>query len=150
MRTFVLTTAVIGLAATECTAPGQGQSAVSLPAQVTSAGDKVVIDHEECPPERIRIIRSGPESAPNTIDWDVCGSVRRYKPFASMPGPGYIWVDVTPDYPASSLPAPLPPDTAEHPASMPTALCKDGTSSYATQNAVVCRRHGGLARSIVK
>jgi len=65
-----------------------------------------------CPRERVRVIRSlGGTYSVSSVDVDVCGVARRYR---------YIydngWVDVTALFPASSLPAPLPPDAKPTPA----------------------------------
>ena len=105
-RRFVAALVVAG--ATSCAAvPKSGSRASDW--GYDSLTTQVQFDHG-CPAEKIRLIRYDGSRA---VDLDVCGVVRRYKSFGSG-GVGYATtlVDVTTLYPASALPAPLPPDTS--------------------------------------
>lgn len=96
---------VVGLVMSGCATAGHGDPVSNATfGTLTTVAPQVSFDYS-CPNERIRVIRS----ERNTVDLDVCGAVRRYKSFASGQATGYTWLDVTNAYPASALPAPLPP-----------------------------------------
>lgn len=111
MKIMACVAGVIALVASGCVTahPGEQVSKVNF-GPMGSVGSQVAFDHG-CPPERIRVIRS----EGSAVDLDVCGVVRRYKFVASgaSSGPPYTWLDVTSAYPASALPAPLPPADAK-------------------------------------
>ncbi len=102
---------VLASTAACATAPKPGESFAAVQPGIASPmwdyrslADAATFDHG-CPRERIRVVREARDGA----DLDVCGAVRRYKHFgggAHVPG---TWLDVTSLYPASALPAPLPP-----------------------------------------
>jgi hypothetical protein len=93
--------------ATSCAMPKSGSRATDWRRDNLAA--QVQFDHG-CPAEKIRWIRNDDWRA---LDLDVCGVVRRYKTFVSADGSNVpTLVDVTALYPASALPAPLPPDTS--------------------------------------
>jgi hypothetical protein len=95
---------LLGFAASACVTPGEPLSNAVI-GPLSTVNGQVAFDHN-CPDDRIRLIRTDGV----TIDLDVCGQVRRYKPSASgLAGPQATWWDVTSMYPASALPAPLPP-----------------------------------------
>ncbi len=101
MKTFGLVLGMLGLAASACFTPGRGDTVPNtFVGPFSDLGDQVAFDHN-CPKERVRLVRRGP--AARTVDLDVCGTVRRYRMVENS------WLDVTSLYPASSLPAPLPP-----------------------------------------
>jgi hypothetical protein len=107
MKTLACVAGLLGFVASGCVTahPGEPIGKVNF-GSMSTVGSQVSFDHG-CPQDRIRVIKSeGP-----TVDLDVCGVVRRYKSVASgaPSGPGYTWLDVTSAYPASALPAPLPP-----------------------------------------
>ena len=90
---FALSTAACATAFT----PGESVADIN-------SGDFIALGHQvefdyACASDRIRVIRG----AYIAFDLDVCGAVRRYKYV------GRTWLDVTTLYPASALPAPLPP-----------------------------------------
>jgi hypothetical protein len=94
---------VVGLVASGCATPGAG---ARLTEANPSIQNQVEFDHQ-CPPEKVRIIRSATRGT--TVDLDICGVVRRYKAFGTgNPGDAVTWLDVTNAYPASTLPVPLP------------------------------------------
>ncbi len=107
MKTIGLVAGAIAIVMSGCVtaSPGEPVGKVNF-GSISTVGAQVAFDHG-CPLERIRIIRS----EGSTVDLDVCGIVRRYKSVASgaPAGPAYTWLDVTGSYPASVLPAPLPP-----------------------------------------
>lgn len=103
--------AVLALGQTACaTMPAQGTSASEIGA-LRLAGT-ASFDHG-CPSGNVRVIRADAAfvNEATTVDLDVCGAVRRYKVFRASGGNllSQAWVDVTVLYPASTLPAPLPP-----------------------------------------
>ncbi|MFO0584838.1 MAG: hypothetical protein U0229_21405 [Anaeromyxobacter sp.] len=65
-----------------------------------------------CPVQSVRVLRS--DAWGTTQDLDVCGNVRRYKVLLAPGGAGtdgLTWLDVTVNYPESTLPAAAPPST---------------------------------------
>ncbi len=111
-RSVLAAIAALSLIEGACVTPQRGDAAERVSRALPGIGDQVAFDHPDCPVERIKLIRSGPDTtyaSATTADWDVCGAVRRYKGFAGGPGSLFTWVDVTSLYPASALPAPLPP-----------------------------------------
>lgn len=104
MRSVGIVCMVVGLVASGCATPGAGARLTEANPTIQS---QVEFDHQ-CPPEKVRIIRSATRGT--TVDLDICGVVRRYKAFGTgNPGDAVTWLDVTNAYPASALPAPLPP-----------------------------------------
>lgn len=102
---------VVGLVGSGCATAGHGEPVSNATfGTLSTVSAQVAFDHN-CPKDRIRVIRS----EANTVDLDVCGAVRRYKSVASgqTGGPNYTWMDVTSAFPASALPAPLPPATGK-------------------------------------
>lgn len=109
---------MVGLAGCAIT-PARGTSVFA--ARDAGSGNEylhrqVLFDHK-CPANRVRYIRADEDLNASTVDLDVCGAVRRYKgsivpsripdqPASSIP---MAWTDVTSQYPAESLPAPLEP-----------------------------------------
>ena len=116
MRT-VLTVAglmTFGIAGCVTAVPPAGTSLATVESPVGTIlplAAEVAFDHN-CPADRIRIIRANAASleSATTVDLDVCGAVRRYKPIRAGEhyGLAATWLDVTSLYPASALP-PLPP-----------------------------------------
>jgi hypothetical protein len=95
-----------------CVTPQRGDTPARVSRALPTIGEQVAFDHPDCPVERIRLIRSGPDApmtTATTADWDICGAVRRYKSFGGGRGSYDTWLDVTSLYPPSSLPAPLAP-----------------------------------------
>src|SRR5512138_2830800 len=77
--------ALLSLASSACVTPRRGDTAAQVARALPTSGEQVAFDHPGCPAERIRLIRSGPDSPMaihhTTLDWYVCGVVRRYKAF---------------------------------------------------------------------
>ena len=105
MRVVGIVGVVVGLVASGCATAGHGDPVGNATyGTLGTVAAQVSFDYD-CPKDRILVIRS----ERNTVDLDVCGTVRRYKSFASGQATGYTWLDVTNAYPASALPPPLPP-----------------------------------------
>jgi hypothetical protein len=98
MRFAGIICAVVGLVGSGCATAGHGEPVSNATfGTLSTVSAQVAFDHN-CPKDRIRVIRS----EANTVDLDVCGG-----------GPNYTWMDVTSAFPATTLPAPLPPATGK-------------------------------------